>query len=83
MYESYHLFAIALVNKLCSRPRLPFILRPAVCISTFEISYVVFLCEGKSAAIQYGTGSISGFFSQDSVQLGSLIVKDQVYLGNN
>lgn len=35
---------------------------------------------GKSAAIQYGTGSISGFFSQDSVQLGSLIVKDQDFI---
>lgn len=64
-------------------PSPPFIVRPAVCISTFEISYVVILCEGKSAAIQYGTGAISGFFSQDSVQLGSLIVKDQVYLRNN
>lgn len=35
---------------------------------------------GKSAAIQYGTGAISGFFSQDSVQLGSLIVKDQDFI---
>ncbi|KAL0362372.1 UNVERIFIED_CONTAM: Aspartic proteinase A2 [Sesamum calycinum] len=32
---------------------------------------------GKSAAIHYGTGSISGFFSQDHVQLGNLVVKDQ------
>ncbi|GFP79569.1 aspartic proteinase a1 [Phtheirospermum japonicum] len=35
---------------------------------------------GKSAAIHYGTGSISGFFSQDSIQLGSLIVKDQDFI---
>ena len=39
--------------------------------------------EGKSAAIQYGTGSISGFFSEDNVKIGDLTVKDQVFLGNN
>nr|XP_043620507.1 cyprosin-like [Erigeron canadensis] len=35
---------------------------------------------GKSAAIHYGSGSITGFFSQDSVQLGSLVVKDQDFI---
>ncbi|KAL0306881.1 UNVERIFIED_CONTAM: Aspartic proteinase A1 [Sesamum radiatum] len=35
---------------------------------------------GKSAAIHYGTGSISGFFSQDHVQLGNLVVKDQDFI---
>ncbi|KAK6134713.1 hypothetical protein DH2020_031539 [Rehmannia glutinosa] len=35
---------------------------------------------GKSAAIHYGTGSISGFFSQDHIQLGSLVVKDQDFI---
>ncbi|XP_076884300.1 cyprosin-like [Bidens hawaiensis] len=35
---------------------------------------------GKSAAIQYGTGSISGFFSTDSVKLGDLIVKEQDFI---
>ncbi|KAL3509810.1 hypothetical protein ACH5RR_029211 [Cinchona calisaya] len=35
---------------------------------------------GKSAEIHYGTGSISGFFSQDHVKLGSLIVKDQDFI---
>ncbi|KAL8031309.1 hypothetical protein ABFS82_13G015300 [Erythranthe guttata] len=35
---------------------------------------------GKSAAIHYGTGSISGFFSEDSVQLGSLLVKNQEFI---
>nr|XP_043627569.1 cyprosin-like [Erigeron canadensis] len=35
---------------------------------------------GTSAAIQYGTGSISGFFSQDSVQLGDLVVKKQDFI---
>ncbi|XP_042011191.1 cyprosin-like [Salvia splendens] len=35
---------------------------------------------GKSAAIQYGTGSISGFFSQDNVQIGDLTVKDQEFI---
>jgi hypothetical protein len=33
---------------------------------------------GKPAAIRYGTGSIAGFFSEDSVTLGDLVVKDQV-----
>nr|GLL23013.1 cyprosin-like [Ipomoea trifida] len=35
---------------------------------------------GTSAAIRYGTGSISGFFSQDSVKIGGLIVKDQDFI---
>lgn len=37
------------------------------------ISYV-----GKTAEIHYGTGAISGFFSQDHVKLGDLAVKNQV-----
>ncbi|KAE8774575.1 Phytepsin [Hordeum vulgare] len=32
---------------------------------------------GKPAAIQYGTGSIAGYFSEDSVTVGDLVVKDQ------
>ncbi|KAK3040449.1 hypothetical protein RJ639_028698 [Escallonia herrerae] len=35
---------------------------------------------GKSAAIHYGTGAISGFFSQDSVKVGNLIVKEQDFI---
>ncbi|XP_004293311.1 PREDICTED: aspartic proteinase A1 [Fragaria vesca subsp. vesca] len=35
---------------------------------------------GKSAAIQYGTGSISGFFSNDNVKVGDLVVKDQEFI---
>ncbi|KAJ6338770.1 hypothetical protein OIU76_008262 [Salix suchowensis] len=35
---------------------------------------------GTSAAIQYGTGSISGFFSQDSVEVGDLVVKNQDFI---
>ncbi|KAG0519251.1 hypothetical protein BDA96_09G248400 [Sorghum bicolor] len=35
---------------------------------------------GKPAAIQYGTGSIAGFFSEDSVTLGDLVVKDQEFI---
>ncbi|XP_026420929.1 phytepsin-like [Papaver somniferum] len=35
---------------------------------------------GKSAAIQYGTGAISGFFSEDSVTIGDLVVKDQEFI---
>lgn len=35
---------------------------------------------GKSADIHYGTGAISGFFSEDHVKIGDLVVKDQVAL---
>ncbi|KAE8689695.1 Aspartic proteinase A2 [Hibiscus syriacus] len=35
---------------------------------------------GKSASIQYGTGAISGFFSNDNVQVGHLVVKDQDFI---
>ncbi|PON91933.1 Aspartic peptidase [Trema orientale] len=35
---------------------------------------------GKSAAIQYGTGAISGFFSEDNVKVGELVVKDQEFI---
>lgn len=33
---------------------------------------------GKSCEIKYGSGSVAGFFSQDSVKVADLIVKDQV-----
>ncbi|KAJ6737842.1 BETA-SITE APP-CLEAVING ENZYME ISOFORM A-RELATED [Salix koriyanagi] len=35
---------------------------------------------GKSAEIQYGSGSISGFFSNDAVKVGDLVVKDQEFI---
>ncbi|XWS58047.1 hypothetical protein CRYUN_Cryun08bG0001600 [Craigia yunnanensis] len=35
---------------------------------------------GKSCEINYGSGSISGFFSQDNVEVGGLVVKDQVFI---
>ncbi|CAD5183769.1 unnamed protein product [Musa acuminata subsp. malaccensis] len=35
---------------------------------------------GKSAAIHYGSGSISGFFSQDHVTVGGLVVKSQDFI---
>ncbi|KAI3440167.1 uncharacterized protein J3R85_003779 [Psidium guajava] len=35
---------------------------------------------GKPASIQYGTGAISGFFSNDNVQVGDLDVKDQEFI---
>ncbi|XP_073007971.1 aspartic proteinase oryzasin-1-like [Typha latifolia] len=35
---------------------------------------------GKSAAIHYGTGAISGYFSQDHVTVGDLVVKDQDFI---
>ncbi|KAL4320856.1 hypothetical protein AHAS_Ahas14G0052300 [Arachis hypogaea] len=35
---------------------------------------------GTSAAIQYGTGSISGFFSYDDVKVGVITVKNQEFI---
>ncbi|CAA0837183.1 Aspartic proteinase A1 [Striga hermonthica] len=35
---------------------------------------------GKAASIQYGTGSISGFFSEDNVKVGNLVVKNQEFI---
>ncbi|KAI5673021.1 hypothetical protein M9H77_13385 [Catharanthus roseus] len=35
---------------------------------------------GKSAAIHYGTGAISGFFSRDNVKVGDLVVKNQEFI---
>ncbi|KAJ4794389.1 Aspartic protease family protein [Rhynchospora pubera] len=35
---------------------------------------------GKSASIHYGTGSISGFFSEDQVTIGDLVVNDQAFI---
>ncbi|GFS38352.1 aspartic proteinase A1 [Actinidia rufa] len=35
---------------------------------------------GKSAEIHYGTGAISGFFSEDSVKVGNLVVKNQEFI---
>ncbi|XP_073299050.1 aspartic proteinase-like isoform X2 [Primulina huaijiensis] len=35
---------------------------------------------GKSAAIHYGTGAISGFFSEDHVKVGDLVVEGQEFI---
>lgn len=35
---------------------------------------------GQSAEIHYGTGSVSGFLSQDYIKVGDLVVKDQVFI---
>ncbi|EOA34173.1 hypothetical protein CARUB_v10021675mg [Capsella rubella] len=35
---------------------------------------------GKRAAIHYGSGSISGFFSSDAVTVGDLVVRDQEFI---
>jgi phytepsin len=41
-------------------------------------AFFCFISPGKPAEIHYGTGAISGHFSEDSVTVGDLIVKDQV-----
>ncbi|PWA73779.1 aspartic peptidase A1 family, Saposin-like protein [Artemisia annua] len=35
---------------------------------------------GQPAAIQYGSGSISGYFSEDDVLVGDLVVRDQMFI---
>ncbi|XP_021902724.1 aspartic proteinase A1-like [Carica papaya] len=35
---------------------------------------------GKPAAIHYGTGAISGFFSQDNVKVGDLVIENQEFI---
>ncbi|KAL6845334.1 hypothetical protein ACP4OV_024829 [Aristida adscensionis] len=35
---------------------------------------------GKHASIHYGTGAISGYFSQDSVKIGGVVVKNQGFI---
>ncbi|KAK7303330.1 hypothetical protein RJT34_14233 [Clitoria ternatea] len=35
---------------------------------------------GTSAAIQYGTGAISGFFSNDDVKVGDIVVRNQDFI---
>ncbi|KAK7245886.1 hypothetical protein RIF29_40740 [Crotalaria pallida] len=35
---------------------------------------------GTSADIQYGSGAISGFFSYDDVQVGDVVVKNQIFI---
>ncbi|KAL3614979.1 hypothetical protein CASFOL_040640 [Castilleja foliolosa] len=35
---------------------------------------------GKPAAIQYGSGSISGFFSEDNVKVGNLVIDSQEFI---
>ncbi|XP_038694076.1 aspartic proteinase-like [Tripterygium wilfordii] len=39
-----------------------------------------YISNGKSAEIHYGTGAISGFFSNDHVKVGDLVVKDQEFI---
>lgn len=52
-----------------------------ICGSFLQVKErILFLihCAGKPADIHYGTGAISGYFSQDHVKVGDLVVKNQV-----
>ncbi|CAF2125370.1 unnamed protein product [Brassica napus] len=35
---------------------------------------------GKPASIRYGTGAISGYFSNDDIKIGDLVIKDQEFI---
>ncbi|KAL4270122.1 hypothetical protein GQ457_HM000310 [Hibiscus cannabinus] len=49
--------------------------------STYKSSHSqTYKANGKPADIQYGTGSISGFFSEDYVTVGDLVVKNQEFI---
>ncbi|KAH6772596.1 aspartic proteinase A1 [Perilla frutescens var. hirtella] len=39
-----------------------------------------YTANGKSVSIAYGSGSISGFFSEDNVAVGDVVVQDQVFI---
>jgi hypothetical protein len=39
----------------------------------------IIILAGKRVSIHYGTGAIVGYISQDSVQVGGIVVKKQVY----
>ena len=38
---------------------------------------------GQTASIRYGTGSIYGFFSEEQVTIGGLVVNDQLFLSSS
>ncbi|KAK9092034.1 hypothetical protein Syun_026945 [Stephania yunnanensis] len=42
--------------------------------------FVIVRHTGKSAEIHYGSGAISGYFSEDSVKVGNLVVHDQDFI---
>ncbi|KAL5981697.1 hypothetical protein ACLOJK_015760 [Asimina triloba] len=48
--------------------------------SALSANVQLFSGPGKKCSITYGSGSIYGFFSEDNVLVGDLIVKDQVFI---
>ena len=42
--------------------------------------FLLLCCAGTPAAMHYGTGAIFGFYSEDQVTIGDLVVQNQVLL---
>lgn len=47
-------------------------------VTTLILKFVFQFYLGIHCKIPYGSGSISGFFSQDNVKVGDFLIKDQV-----
>ena len=81
-YKHNGLLLTLISNLRCMRSfihmSLSLLLFRGLCVDYGDI--IVSPIAGKPAAIQYGTGAISGFFSEDHIKVGDLVVKAQVIL---